>query len=448
MFLKPWTNLSQGEYWKTQRRRLSPGFAPQHLLTTLPIILEKTKYFLGHLDRYANAGSEFSLDQLLTALTFDIIGAVTMGQNLKAQITGEESELLTSFMGIVTLYKNRKGPGIPLENWIRARHRRKLAARIDDILKDVVRQEFARTIDSAGVDATKSRSVLGLSLQGTEELTPELLQQTSDNLRVFMFAGHDTTSILMQWAFYELSRSPQQRRELFAELDKLFGTDVEPATISAKLLGSSGAELLNQMTYATAVIKETLRLHPPAASVRMTPPGSNFQLTLPGGQRICPDGCIIYLNSFIIQHDVNVWGETVDDFMPERWLGDTSWMPPGSWRPFERGPRSCIGLELANIEAKVILALVARRYDFVKVGLGELELDTKGQPVPDEKGYYKAKSELFNVSHPRPPPGPSGPCLASLFQTYTDIPQSIQVTSKPVDGTMMKVRLSKRALEA
>lgn len=139
----------------------------------------------------------------------------------------------------------------------------------------------------------------------------------------------------------------------------------------------------------------------------MTPPGSEFHLTLPPdseggvGKTVCPDGCIMYLNSYIMQRDQSVWGDDADEFVPERWLGDTSWMPAGAWRPFERGPRSCIGLELANIEAKVILALVARRYDFVKVGLGELEVDGEGLPVEDEKGYYRTKSTLFSVSYSR-----------------------------------------------
>lgn len=243
---------------------MSPGFAPQHLLTTLPIILDKTKYLLSHLDNQAATGSVFSLDSLLTALTFDIIGAVTMGQDFKAQVTGQESELLTSFMGIAALYHGNSSRRIPGLRWLRERQQRRLGDQIERLMKDIVRREYARVTSGSANDAVDARSVLALSLQGTEELTPELLQQTSDNLRVFMFAGHDTTSILMQWAFYELSRAPRQLAALSAELDTLFGEDADPQVVAAALLAPGGGELLSTMTYGTAIIKETLRLHPPA----------------------------------------------------------------------------------------------------------------------------------------------------------------------------------------
>ncbi|KAI3393506.1 hypothetical protein diail_4183, partial [Diaporthe ilicicola] len=401
---------SEGDHWKAQRRQLNPGFAPQHLLSVLPIILDKTRFFLNHLDRYSRTDEEFCLDELCVTLTFDIIGAVTMGQDFKAQIPGQQSEILLAFRGIMEQFTSRRGPSIPGMNWNRERIRRKFASKLDRLLKNIVKDEYAQI--KAG--ETKSRSVLALSLQGTEELTPELLQQTSDNLRVFLFAGHDTTSILLQWAFYELSKSPQQQRAIRAELDELFGTDADPDVVREKLLAPGGTEILSQMVYTSAVIKEVLRIHPPAATVRMSQPGTNFQLNLPDGRQVCPDGCIMYLCSAVIQRDRKVYGETANDFIPERWLGDTSGLPASAWRPFEKGPRACIGLELANIEAKVILACAARRYDFHKVGLGELDLDSDGKPVLDGKGYYRTKSELFN---------------------------SIQVTAKPVDRSMMKVRL-------
>lgn len=399
---------SEGDHWKAQRKQLNPGFAPQHLLTLLPIILDKTEIFLGRLDNYAKTGETFQLDKLCVALTFDVIGGVTMDYNFNAQVPGQQSEILLAFSGIAEQYANRRR--IPGMDWRRERIRRRLASKLDGMLKQIVRDEHARVVSGA----TEPRSVLALSLQGAKELTPELLQQTSDNLRVFLFAGHDTTSILLQWAFYELSRSPRQQRAIRAEHDALFGTDDDddaaagPASVREALLAPGGSEILGRMPYTAAVIKETLRLHPPAATVRMSAPGTNFQLNLPGGdddggggggRQVCADGCVLYVCAGVIQRDRKVYGETADEFVPERWLGgDASGLPAGAWRPFERGPRSCIGLELAHIEAKVILACATRRYDFVKVGLGELELDGEGRPVPDGRGYYRTRSELFNVS--------------------------------------------------
>ena len=56
---------------------------------------------------------------------------------------------------------------------------------------------------------------------------------------------------------------------------------------------------------------------------------------------------------------------------PDRWLNDAymAALPAGAYRPFERGPRNCIGQELAMLEGKVVLACVARGLVFEKVGL-------------------------------------------------------------------------------
>lgn len=148
-----------------------------------------------------------------------------------------------------------------------------------------------------------------------------------------------------------------------------------------------------------AIIKETLRLHPPGTTLRLAPKGSDTTLVLPDGQRLNVDGLILSPVAYVIQRDPAVFGETRNDFRPERWLGtEATTIPEGCYRPYERGPRRCTGSELANMQAKIVLACVARRFDWEKVGLGELELDDKDQPILDEKGYYKTKSDIFEVS--------------------------------------------------
>jgi cytochrome P450 len=141
---------------------------------------------------------------------------------------------------------------------------------------------------------------------------------------------------------------------------------------------------------------------------------NGFKMHTSEGDDMCIDDCLIYMIPHLIQRDAKVYGATADDFVPERWTGDVDTsaacddkaaptgpgnIPTGAWRPFERGPRNCIGQELANLEARVVLACVIRRYDFVKVGVGEVEVDDKGQPVVDEKGKCKTTSEMYSVSN-------------------------------------------------
>lgn len=74
-------------------------------------------------------------------------------------------------------------------------------------------------------------------------------------------------------------------------------------------------------------------------------------------------------------------------------------IPAGAWRAFERGPRNCIGQELATIEARVVMALVARRFEFIKVGTGAAVLDSAtGKPELDAHGQYKVAEKMYNVS--------------------------------------------------
>lgn len=122
------------------------------------------------------------------------------------------------------------------------------------------------------------------------------------------------------------------------------------------------------MPYTSAVIKEALRLWPPAGTARFVPPGAGVAVKTADGAEHPLDGLHVYNCAIMIQRDPAVYGDSADEFVPERWL-DGSTIPATAWRAFERGPRNCIGQELALLEAKVVVALVARHVDFLKVSL-------------------------------------------------------------------------------
>ncbi|KAJ3546154.1 hypothetical protein NM208_g2144 [Fusarium decemcellulare] len=351
---------AQGEEWKILRKRFSPGFAPNQLVTLLPCILDKTEAFIQHLDNYALSGKEFSLLRILVNLTMDIMSVVIMDEEIGAQETQEsqQSELVRVLRTLLSTYSGLHN----LPWWLAPRlqtKRRHLANRMDQLFQDVIRRKFEES-QKHGSD-NKTRSILSLSFQ-----------------------------------------------------------DTNPATVRSQLY-SNGKDLIHHMIYVSAVIKEVLRMYPPAATARYSEPGSGFTVRTKTGQEYCLDGTVMYNCHTVLHRDPEVYGASANEFVPERWLGDTStWeCPPSAWRPFERGPRNCIGQELANLESRVIIAMVARQYDFVKVGLGELELDDNGRHVLNEKDQYEVKSELYSM---------------------------LQVTVKPVDGMMMKVRHSRKGL--
>ncbi|GKT76672.1 LOW QUALITY PROTEIN: cytochrome P450 [Colletotrichum tofieldiae] len=394
------------------RKHFNPGFAPQHLMSLMPVILDKTQAFLEKLDTLAHTGEVFELEPLCTNLTFDIIGSVTMDVDLGAQLPEElQGDFIRSYKEFLLSYKESTGVLKWWEGPQKHLRRKRLSKALNSFLEDLIRRKFE---DVKQNEDLSSRSILALSLKDTEVLTQEIIDDTKDQLKTFMFAGHDTTSILLQWAFYELSRTPRAMKALRAELQSLFGQDLSPDSVRKALL-TRGEEITQKMTYTSAVIKETLRLYPPAGSARLCPPGTQFHLQLPDGTSLCVDGMVLYNCATLIQRDPEVYGSTKDDFVPERWLGNTdtsmatnedekagvdkagaSDIPAAAWRPFERGPRNCIGQELANIEARVILASVVGKYQFEKVGLGEATLDEKGNPILDEMGQHRSNTQLYN----------------------------------------------------
>lgn len=401
-----------GASWKALRKQFNAGFAPQHLLTMLPVIVDKTNIFIERLDAVAITGAATELDPLCVNCTFDIIGEVVTNVNSHAQDEklAQGNDFLRNFRLLSETYVSGSGLGLAAINPYIQFRRYYYSRGMDAALFKIIREKFEVIQQSRRTDSKtmKDRSVLALALQGIENLTPKITQIIADQCKTFLFAGHDTTSVLLQRLFYALSIHPACLTKIRAEHDSIFGSE-DPQTV----LLAKPEETLKALVYTSACIKEALRLWPPAATARMT--HDKFSIRTRDGDQVVVDDCVIYPMQHIIHRDPHVYGPTANDFVPKRWTGDsdtsaatnadvdgtatkTGKIPASAWRPFERGPRNCIGQELANLEARVILACVIRRYDFIKVGVGEVSTDEKGQPIEDEKGKYKTKSELISVS--------------------------------------------------
>ena len=104
-----------------------------------------------------------------------------------------------------------------------------------------------------------------------------------DNIKTFLFAGHDTTASALSWALYLLSKHPIVEKKLLNEINSanLQGTDLT-------------YEILNKFTYLDSVIKETLRLYPSAGFTRQVMKGTTT-CKLGDGKYKIPEGVEIFI---------------------------------------------------------------------------------------------------------------------------------------------------------
>ena len=236
--------------------------------------------------------------------------------------------------------------------------------RMNRYLKHELDNLYSAIQDAKG---TRKKSVVDLALASYLTENPSASSINADfqdfamaQIKLFVFAGHDTTSSGVVFTYHLLSQHPEVLREVRAEHDRVFGTNVGNV---ASLL-SSQPSLLSQLTYTLAMIKESLRIYPTVAALRIGQP--EFFISTVDGQTLPTENCVIWGDHYGTQHNPQSWTRP-EEFLPERFLvpeGNELYPPKNGWRPFERGPRNCIGQELALTEIKVVLALTIREFEF------------------------------------------------------------------------------------
>lgn len=181
----------------------------------------------------------------------------------------------------------------------------------------------------------------------------------ASQMKLFLFAGHDTTATTICYVYHLLSCNPSALKLVRAEHDMVFGKD----TTRIISIITSKPHLLNQLPYTLAVIKETLRLFPVVTIPRAG--HSDIFLTDSEGVKYPTQDCLVWGNHHALHRNPHWWPQP-DNFIPDRWLvHDEDPLHPvkNAWRPFEWGPRNCIGQELALLEMKMIAALTMRDFN-------------------------------------------------------------------------------------
>ena len=198
------------------------------------------------------------------------------------------------------------------------------------------------------------------------------------HLILFLLVGQDSTSSLLTSLTYLLTQHPEVEDKLRQEVESVMGDS--PPTM----------ENIKQLTYTMAVIKETLRLYPPAqAIVKMC-----LKDTSLGPYRIKEGARVIVLVSEL-QRNKECWGETANEFDPSRFLPADATNANGpaleyAWMPFSSGSRACLGMQFSLIEARIILARMKQRFTF------RLHKDAR---VKDKFRIFMKLSNMWVTAH-------------------------------------------------
>lgn len=213
-------------------------------------------------------------------------------------------------------------------------------------------------------------------------------------IKLFIFAGHDTTSAGAIFTYHLLFQHPNVLAKVRAEHTEVLGANIA----DAESIIASKPQLLNQLTYTIAVIKESLRIYPTVAALRDGQ--SYFSLIGDNGLRFPTEQTIVWGDHYATHHNPAHWPR-VEEFLPERWIvteGHELYPPKNGWRPFERGPRNCIGQLVAMTEIKLMLALTIRDFD-LKDAYEEYDI-VKGNPKGLNVNGQRAYMMLRGGGHP------------------------------------------------
>jgi cytochrome P450 len=193
-------------------------------------------------------------------------------------------------------------------------------------MNDYIGKELDKRYNEYKADAanTRSKAVIDIVLQAympedaktaPANLDPDFRAFAIRQIRLFVFAGHDSTSSTICYILHLLATNPEPLIQLRAEHDAVFGKNLA----ATQSLLESHPHLTENLPYTTAIIKETLRLFTPAGSSKAGRPRVN--LTDDAGNHCPTDEATIFFVHVEMHRSPKYWIRP-DDFLPERWLVD------------------------------------------------------------------------------------------------------------------------------
>ncbi|MCS6910165.1 MAG: cytochrome P450 [Anaerolineales bacterium] len=323
---------SDGEFWQRQRKLVQPAFHHKRIQAYGAVMTEQAAQML----ETWRPGEVRPLNRDMMRLTLGIVCKTLFG----ADVSGDADRVAMALTAVLELVDVAlEAPFFLPEWWPSPRRQQQRAVR--QILDEVV-YGFIRRRRETGDTGDLLSMLLAARGEAGDRMSD---RQVRDEAVTLVLAGHETTANALTWTFILLAQSPEAEAHLHAELD---------IVLAGRL---PAVEDLRRLEYTTLVIKESLRLYPPAPTIERE---ALVDVEL-GGYRI-PKGTIVVIPVHVVHHDAR-WFPDPEKFDPLRFTKDKEVARPKfAYFPFGGGPRICIGNSFAEMEANLLLAAIAQRY--------------------------------------------------------------------------------------
>lgn len=327
---------SRGDLWRRQRKLMAPFYTPKGVQAYGEIMLKDGQQLLERWSRMQ--GQTVEIGEEMTYVTAAII--------LRAMFSMETDEAIIRMKNAVETmisYTTSNQTGLMLPLWMPTRaNRNYLKAR--EIVHTYINAVIARR--RALPEAEWPNDLLTRLMLARDEETGEPMSESllRDESITTFFAGHETTARTMTFAWYALASNPVVADKLHAELESVLG-DRAPTL-----------EDLHHLPYTLQVIKEVLRLYPPAP----------FYIRDALAEDTLGDVKIpalpVLVSPYYTHRHPDFWEDPLA-FNPDRWTPEQeAKMHPYAYHPFAAGQRICIGNNFSLLESHILLALLARDY--------------------------------------------------------------------------------------
>jgi cytochrome P450 len=309
---------------RQMRRIVQPAFHRARIARYIEMMQSAAQEFAESIE----PNQTFDLHAAITALTLRIASTTLFGSDESdstQRVSGALRDMMQEFPYVLLPFGELRRH-LPLPSTKRFERAEKT---LDDVIYGIIARRRERPEDTG--DAL---SMLLDARDAESGYRPDD-RQIRDEVMTLFTAGHETTANLLTWTLYLLSQNPG--------VDRRFGEAIAR----------------NDREYVQRVIRESLRLYPPAWVIGREP---LRDVELTGGYRVAAGTTVLFAPLFL--HRLPSLYRDPLRFDPDRWV---DWdAPPFAFVPFGAGARQCIGNEFALSEAAVVLEALGRRYSFVR----------------------------------------------------------------------------------